>query len=253
MMLNQNSKVFFKAFFLQCGVKLGQGFLKTIRWKDKIIHWHLQAEPKMTCTLLSYVGCGAEAGGIWHSRFATAGMFTHTRSGSGRICHFLRTMMVWSVRFWSGRGKLGGGPISCGAVFAPAPPLIRDRACVNTCNDLCWSQFSTRPHPRMCERTFSCGLFYYRNKPKSWCKFNFSPTGQNGRHFAENTLKCIFINLKFCILIPISLKFVPKGPIANTSALVQVMAWCQTGDKPLPEVILTQFTDAFRQHLGEMS
>ena len=93
-------------------------------------------------------GCGAEAGGFWHSRSATAGMFTHTRSGRGRICHFLRTMMVWSTRFRSGRGKLGVGPISCGADFAPAPPPLRDRACVNTCNDLCWSQFSARLCPR---------------------------------------------------------------------------------------------------------
>ena len=83
-------------------------------------------------------------------------MFTHTRSGRGRICHFLRTMMVWSARFRSGRGKLGVGPISCRADFAPAPPLLRDRACVNTCNDLCWNQFppaSARARPRMCERT----------------------------------------------------------------------------------------------------
>ena len=105
-------------------------------------------------------GCGAEAGGFWYSRSATAGMFTHTRSGRGRICHFLRTMMVWSARFRSGRGKLGVGPISCGAVFAPAPPPLRDRACVNTCNDLCWSQYSARL--RMCERTFRCQQF-------SWC------------------------------------------------------------------------------------
>ena len=64
--------------------------------------------------------------------------------------------MVWSARFRSGRGKLGVGPISCGAVFAPAPPPLRDRACMNACNDLCWSQFSARParvRPRMCERT----------------------------------------------------------------------------------------------------
>ena len=71
-------------------------------------------------------------------------MFTHTRSGRGWICHFLRTMMVWSARFRSGRGTLGVGPISCGTVFAPAPPPLRDRACVNACNDFCWSQFSAR-------------------------------------------------------------------------------------------------------------
>ena len=33
----------------------------------------------------------------------------------------------------------------------------------------------------------------------------------------------------------ISLKFVPKGPINNNPALVQVMAWRRPGDKPLSE------------------
>ena len=58
---------------------------------------------------------------------------------------------------------------------------------------------------------------------------------------------------KFCILIQISLKFVAKDQIDNESALVQVMAWCQTGDKPLPAPMLTQYTNAYLQHLGEMS
>ena len=93
-------------------------------------------------------GCGAEAGGFWHSRSATAGMFTHMRSKRGRFCHFLRTMMVWSVRFRSGRGKLGVGPISCGVDIAPAPLPLRDCACVSACNDLCWSQFFACLRPR---------------------------------------------------------------------------------------------------------
>ena len=57
-----------------------------------------------------------------------------------------------------------------------------------------------------------------------------------------------FHNEKFCILIQISLKFVPKGLIDNKSALVQAMAWRRTGDKPLPESMLTQFTDAYMRH-----
>ena len=43
---------------------------------------------------------------------------------------------------------------------------------------------------------------------------------QNGRHFADDIFKCIFVNEKFCILIKISLKFVPWGPIDNNTALV---------------------------------
>ena len=36
--------------------------------------------------------------------------------------------------------------------------------------------------------------------------------------------RCIFRNEKFCILIKISLKFVPKGPTDNNPALVLIMA-----------------------------
>ena len=45
--------------------------------------------------------------------------------------------------------------------------------------------------------------------------FNSSPPEQEGRHFADDVFRCIFIHEKFCILIKISLKFVPKGPIGN--------------------------------------
>ena len=37
---------------------------------------------------------------------------------------------------------------------------------------------------------------------------------------ADGILKCIFFNENFRILIKISLKFVPKGPMDNKSALV---------------------------------
>ena len=66
--------------------------------------------------------------------------------------------------------------------------------------------------------------------------------------FADDIFECIFMKETFCISIPISLKFVPKGPIDSKSALVQVMAWRWTGIKPLPEPMLTQFTDAYMLH-----
>ena len=47
------------------------------------------------------------------------------------------------------------------------------------------------------------------------------------------------------ISITISLKFIPKGPIDYKSVLVQVMAWQRTGEKPLPESMLTKFTEAY--------
>ena len=72
---------------------------------------------------------------------------------------------------------------------------------------------------------------------------NLSFPGQNGRHFPNDIYKYNFKNETFRILIPISLKFVPKGPIDNKAALAKVMAWRRTGNKPLAEPMLTEFSD----------
>ena len=58
---------------------------------------------------------------------------------------------------------------------------------------------------------------------------------QNGRHFADAILKCISLIENVGIPIKISPKFVPTGPINNFPALVQIMAWRRSGDKPLSE------------------
>ena len=49
---------------------------------------------------------------------------------------------------------------------------------------------------------------------------NSSSPGQNGRRFADDISRCIFVNEKFGILIKILLRFIPKGPIDNNPALV---------------------------------
>ena len=41
-----------------------------------------------------------------------------------------------------------------------------------------------------------------------------------------------------------SLNFVPKDPVNNKSALVQVKSWCFRGTKPLPKLVITQFIDS---------
>ena len=61
---------------------------------------------------------------------------------------------------------------------------------------------------------------------------------QNGQHFADGIFKCIFLNENVWISIKIWLKFVPKGPINNIPTLVQIMAWCWPGDKPLSEPMM---------------
>ena len=78
---------------------------------------------------------------------------------------------------------------------------------------------------------------------------------QNGRHFPYDIFKRIFWNENVWILIKNSLTYVPKGPINNNPALLQIMAWRQTviwtyfglfsiawlGAKPLSEPILDYF------------
>ena len=63
----------------------------------------------------------------------------------------------------------------------------------------------------------------------------------------------MFLNENVRISIQILLKFVSNGPIDNKSTLVQVMVWRRTGDKPLPESMLTQFTYAYMLHNEEIS
>ena len=68
--------------------------------------------------------------------------------------------------------------------------------------------------------------------------FNKLRPRQNGCHFAEDIFKWIFLNESSSIAINISLKFVPKVPINNIPALVQIRAWCCPGDKPLSEPMM---------------
>ena len=55
---------------------------------------------------------------------------------------------------------------------------------------------------------------------------------------ANDTFICKFVNENILILITISLKFVPKGPINNIPALVHILVWRRPGDKPLSEPMM---------------
>ena len=50
--------------------------------------------------------------------------------------------------------------------------------------------------------------------------FNSFPLGKMAAILADDIFTCIFVNEIFFILIKITLKFVPKGPIDNNQALV---------------------------------
>ena len=67
-------------------------------------------------------------------------------------------------------------------------------------------------------------------------------------HLPLDKMAAILADDIFKFSIRISLKFVLRSPIDNKPALVQVMAWLRTGDKPFPELMLTQLTDAYMRH-----
>ena len=69
---------------------------------------------------------------------------------------------------------------------------------------------------------------------------NTSRPRQDGRLFANDILKCIFLNENVSIAISVSLKFV-WGPVNNIPTLAQIMAWRRPGDKPLFEPLMVSF------------
>ena len=55
---------------------------------------------------------------------------------------------------------------------------------------------------------------------------------EDGQDCATDIFGHIFLNENCAILTGSPLKYVPKGPINNMPAMVQIMVWWQTGDKP---------------------
>ena len=76
---------------------------------------------------------------------------------------------------------------------------------------------------------FKCGRILW------YGVFNTLRPWLNDLHFADDIFKCIFLNENHFVFICISRKYVPMDPIVNMSALVQMMAWRRSGDKPLSE------------------
>ena len=79
------------------------------------------------------------------------------------------------------------------------------------------------------------------NRVHSWHvspQLNTLRPRQNGRHFADDIFKCIFLNENAWISLKISLKFVTKVQINDIPSLVQIMARRRPGDKPLSEPMM---------------
>ena len=96
-----------------------------------------------------------------------------------------------------------------------------------------WSFSSTVCHDNNYQEFLE--IASYVKQPLVPCNLITLRPRQNGRHFADEIFKWIFLNENVWIWIPIkiTLKFVPQGPINNIPALVQIMVWRRPGDKPL--------------------
>ena len=56
---------------------------------------------------------------------------------------------------------------------------------------------------------------------------------------SQTTFSCAFSSMKIAVFfIKFSLKYVRNGPIDNNPALIQIMAWRGSGDKPLSEPMM---------------
>ena len=97
---------------------------------------------------------------------------------------------------------------------------------------------AARNHDMVCTTTNHPSQRHLRGQYFYCTTINSLRPRQNGRHFADDIFKCIFVNENAWISLKNSLKFVPKVRINNIAALVQIMAWCRPGDQPLPESIM---------------
>ena len=70
--------------------------------------------------------------------------------------------------------------------------------------------------------------------------FNTLRPRRNRHLFADDIFKYIFLNDNVLISIKIPLKFIPKGPIDNIPALVQIMAWRRQGAQSLSETMMVR-------------
>ena len=130
----------------------------------------------------------------------------------------------------------------------PPPPSVCNQCCsfhiFDSCQELLFRWFRSVWHVFITHIAHTY-IYVYINIQTilSWCthwytSFNSLRPRQNGRHFADDVFKRIFLNGNVWISLKISLKFVPKVPINNILALVQIMAWRRPGDKPLSEPMM---------------
>ena len=115
-------------------------------------------------------------------------------------------------------------------------------------NEIIWN-FCNRNAVTFSEARWLLHMTRFISFPKATSNlwpFNTLRSRQNGIHFPDDIFKCIFMNNKFCILIPLLMRFAPKGQVINKSALVPVIAWHQpTKNSLITAVIFSEFAHLF--------
>ena len=137
-----------------------------------------------------------------------------------KACHLTRPLIStiftsWVLPTWMLLKPMIRDLITCWCYHLSPAGYVTINACASTL--ICFSEKNYHPFPR--------AIIPLRPR-------------QDGRYLPDDILKCIFFNENVLIPITFSLKFVPKGPINNIPALVQIMAWRRLGDKPLSEPMM---------------
>ena len=167
----------------------------------------------------------------WHCDRPLAGLLPSISMLN--TCH-VGPRIFWRNQIWT----VAAYALSFGIVKSSTAVILIYKAFYYVFNEV-----KHRSCVRNCALETGCKLISPIFKSISCCKiliyvFNTLRPRQNGRHFADDTFKRIFLKENVRIFIKISLKFVPKSRIDNIPALFQIMAWHRPGDKPLSEAMI---------------
>ena len=117
--------------------------------------------------------------------------------------------------------------------------IIDSKACVKSLGNLIWNFMKTTVNNVLLIK--SVVIYWWLSRLIS-CPhimgLNTLRARQNCRHFADDIFKRIFLNENVWISLKIWLNFVSKVPINNIPAMVQIMVWRRSGDKPLSQPMM---------------
>ena len=259
-------------FFLWKSInhKLANWQNQTVRWK----HWQYEIDlswlPNNLLTfliswqwhwwqifLLKYYACGAEVGIL--QSIIDLYQYAKNIANSRHMSHIIRYHNIPPVflNHWGKVTYICVSKLNIASNNGLSPG--RRQAIIWTSAGILWiwpigtivSEMLIEMHP------LSFKSMHLKMSSSKWwhlrqCVNTLKPR-QNGRRFAEDMFKCIFMNERFCISIRISLNFVSKAPIDNKSALVQIMGMAPNRRQAIIWTDDDSFTDAYMRYSASMS